>query len=257
MALAQEHAQAGEERGRWEKELAGSEVEAQVLQMDIDALTRRLQLTSASSAAMRQLRQKLSEEDRLARQGLAADAQHILNLPDVFFNGHVHAMKAEIQALMHRLSEAQELKAEQDIIQERLAASIKENEQLKAHIKAADESIDLTEHKLRGAEAELDCMNFERDDALAKKREQLDSLKEDLIGLGSAHSAREADLQSLQANERRMRLEVAEMQERCSQKFLSQHGQEGVSDNSADHIQRHQARRQPSGRGRKQMRFQY
>ena len=124
MALAQEHAQAGEERGRWEKELAGSEVEAQVLQMDIDAHTRRLQLTSASSAAMRQLRQKLSEEDRLARQGLAADAQHILNLPDVFFNGHVHAMKAEIQALMHRLSEAQELKAEQDIIQERLAASI-------------------------------------------------------------------------------------------------------------------------------------
>ena len=109
MALAQEHAQAGEERGRWEKELAGSEVEAQVLQMDIDALTRRLQLTSASSAAMRQLRQKLSEEDRLARQGLAANAQHILNLPDVFFNGHVHAMKAEIQALMHRLSEAQEL----------------------------------------------------------------------------------------------------------------------------------------------------
>ena len=100
-------------------------------------------------------------------------------------------------------------------------------------------------------------MNFERDDALAKKREQLDSLKEDLIGLGSAHSAREADLQSLQANERRMRLEVAEMQERCSQKFLSQHGQEGVSDNSADHIQRHQARRQPRGRGRKQMRFQY
>ena len=114
MALAQEHAQAGEERGRWEKELAGSEVEAQVLQMDIDALTRRLQLTSASSAAMRQLRQKLSEEDRLARQGLAADAQHILNLPDVFFNGHVHAMKAEIQTLVHCLSEAQELKAEQD-----------------------------------------------------------------------------------------------------------------------------------------------
>ena len=126
MALAQEHAQAGEERGRWEKELAGSEVEAQVLQMDIDALTRRLQLTSASSAAMRQLRQKLSEEDRLARQGLAADAQHILNLPDVFFNGHVHAMKAEIQALMHRLSEAQELKAEQDITLLHLGADVLE-----------------------------------------------------------------------------------------------------------------------------------
>lgn len=85
----QEHFRSGEERSRWEKELAEAEVDALMLQEEIRSRKARLLELKKYSSDTIALRLRLNALDRTLRERTASMSETFLHLPDSHYNGHL------------------------------------------------------------------------------------------------------------------------------------------------------------------------
>lgn len=164
----------GEERARWEKELAESQVAVLLVEKDIEARTCCLQGLKDEREACTRIRIHLAALDLKCNEQNSAHWNFILNLPDSFYNGAALKHKVELQSLKHQLADATEQEEQRIALERRLSASINDNEQLSSMLQKTEQAILEAEQKMKDAEAEQDCMAFMREEALATKRSELD-----------------------------------------------------------------------------------
>ena len=131
---SKEYARLVEERSRWEGQLAEDEVAALVLAEELQSTKATLQVLNEQAAACASLRQQLLHKDRCSREQRCGKQDYLLSLPEEFYSSKYEAAKAEMLQLKRCLSEMKELEGDKAFVEARLAAAVKENEQILAAV---------------------------------------------------------------------------------------------------------------------------